>query len=91
MPLLPADPKSPEPSRRYGAAMSLGTNLAAGIVGCTLVGVWLDRRFGTGQRCTLGGVALGLLYAGYEVWKVVRSLEEADRASRATPPDPKHD
>ena len=77
-------PRPPAPiNRRTSPALSLGTNLAAGILGCTLLGVWLDHRFGTGERYTLGGVALGFLYGAYEVWKVVRHMQQEDESTNA--------
>lgn len=42
-------------------------------------GFWLDRRRGGGVAFTLAGIGLGLFYGGYEVWKLIRWMnEEAD-------------
>ena len=73
-------PRQREPGpnrRRYGPALSLGTNIAAGMLGLTFAGYYLDRRFGEGEgeTFTLIGLFLGLVYSGYEVWKVVRWLQ----------------
>jgi hypothetical protein len=41
----------------------------------SLIGYWLDRRSGGGIGWTLGGMFMGLVYGGYAVWKIVRSVE----------------
>ncbi len=82
--MTPPPRREPAPlAPRNSPALSLGANLAAGFLGCTLLGVWLDHRFGTGERYTLGGVALGFLYGAYEVWKVVRRMQQDDERSDA--------
>ena len=58
----------------YGTAISLGLNMAVGVVVFTLAGYWLDQRRGGGKAWTLCGIFLGLFYGAYEVWKVVRQL-----------------
>jgi F0F1-type ATP synthase assembly protein I len=81
MPFLPGHSKDPVSMRKYGPALSLGTTMVGAVLGCTLVGLWLDHKFQTGERFTLGGLILGFLVSGYEVWKVVDQLqqEEQDR------------
>lgn len=61
------------------AALSLGTQLAVGMACFTMLGVWLDRRRGGGYGFTLGGIFLGLFYCGYEVWKLTRQMQDAER------------
>ena len=80
-----------EPFRLVGrspalaAALGLGTQLAAGMIVFAGLGYVLDRRYGDGVAFTLGGVALALLYGGYEVWKVVRLLQrEADTPGKTS-------
>ena len=58
----------------YGTAISLGLNMAVGVVVFTLAGYWVDQRRGGGKAWTLCGIFLGLFYGAYEVWKVVRQL-----------------
>ncbi len=57
-------------------ALSLGTNLAAGMAVFTLIGYWFDKRGGAegAGLWTLAGMLAGLAYGAYEVWKVVRML-----------------
>lgn len=64
------------------AALGLGTQLAVGMAVFAGAGVYLDRRRGGGVACTLGGISLGLLYGAYEVWKVVRLLNDEDRRAK---------
>ena len=60
----------------YGTAISLGLNMAVGVVVFTLAGYWLDQRRGGGKAFTLCGIFMGLFYGAYEVWKVVRQLSK---------------
>ena len=62
------------------AALGLGTQLLAGMVVCAGLGYYADKRRGGGALFTLLGMFLGLLYGGYEVWKLVRQLNMQDRS-----------
>jgi F0F1-type ATP synthase assembly protein I len=57
--------------REIGPYVGLGWVLAVAVVGCTLLGVYLDRRWGTGPWLTLGGVLLGV---GSGMFAVLRTL-----------------
>jgi hypothetical protein len=61
------------------AATGLGLNFAVAVALFSYLGHQLDQRRGGGRAWTLAGVLLGLLYGGYEVWKLVRS--GSDKAS----------
>ena len=65
-------------ARYLSRAIALGTNIAAGMAVFTFLGYWIDRwRGGSGTGgWTLVGMFVGLLYGGYEVWKVVRLFYE---------------
>ncbi len=68
---------APRPARgaaSTGPAVALGTNLAVGVAAFVLLGYYLDRRYGTGNRYTLGGFVFAMIYGAYEVWKAVRAL-----------------
>jgi F0F1-type ATP synthase assembly protein I len=70
-------------------AVGLGTNILAGVVLCSLAGYWMDRRQGgDGYGWTLGGVFLGLVYSGYEVWKTVAALNEEEARRKGEAPKP---
>lgn len=71
-------------------ALNLGLNFAAGMALFSFLGLWADHRVGHGMWFTLLGMALGLSYGAYEVWKVIRLLnrqaEDAMKARAAKPP-----
>lgn len=67
-----------------GQAVNLGLNCAVGMAVFSFLGFWIDQRRG-GDRLlfTLLGMALGLAYGAYEVWKVIRMLNrQCDEACR---------
>lgn len=65
-------------------ALGLGSQLLAGMVIFTWLGWWVDGKRGGGSAWTLTGIFLGLLYGGYEVWKLVRVLNR-EAAESAKP------
>jgi len=74
--------------RKLATALSLGYNLAAGVAIFTLFGYFIDRRRGGGQFWTLVGIFMGLLYGAYEVWKVVREIEQNEPERNENKQDP---
>ena len=76
----PSEP-SPKGRRTLALGISLGTQLAVGMVFFTLLGNWVDRKRGGGSGFTLAGIFLGLFYGGYEVWKLIRQLKEMDKTN----------
>ena len=78
MVLLPRQLKTGPKAWKYGPALSLGANLTAGMLAFTFIGYSIDKHFGEGETFTLIGLFLGLIYGGYEVWKVVRYLQRED-------------
>ena len=68
-------------------AIALGTNLTAGMLFFSGIGYYVDHRRGDGQAWTLVGMFLGLLWCGYEVWKLVRFQETKNRAEEAEKSD----
>jgi F0F1-type ATP synthase assembly protein I len=59
--------------------VGIGTYLATSIVGLTLVGVWLDRRFDTRPVLTLVFLVLGLAAGFYGAYQQLRDLVERTR------------
>lgn len=56
--------------RRAGAAIGFGTSFAAAMALFGLGGHWLDVRYGREPLFTLLGIFMGLLYGGWELWKL---------------------
>jgi|APCry1669188970_1035186.scaffolds.fasta_scaffold17936_2 F0F1-type ATP synthase assembly protein I len=76
-------------ARYLSRAIALGTNMAAGMAVFTFLGYWIDRwRGGSGTGVwTLVGMFVGLLYGGYEVWKVVRLFYDDGGTDVSQPKD----
>jgi hypothetical protein len=69
-------------------AVGLGLDIAVGFAALAFGGYWMDQRAGLGGiRWTLAGAGLGFLFAGYEVWKVVRKIDAGPRGSASVLPD----
>jgi hypothetical protein len=62
----------------WSRAIGLGTDLLAGMLVFTAGGYWVDQKRHTGLFWTLCGMFLGILYGGYEVWKLVRAINAED-------------
>lgn len=69
-------PESDQPGERglYQRALGIGFTWAAAIALLTLGGRWLDTRMGGGWTWTIAGALLGLVYCGYELWKLWREV-----------------
>jgi hypothetical protein len=59
----------------------LGINFAVGMGLFSFGGYKLDQKRGDGNLFTLLGMFLGLIYGGYEVWKLVRIQNEDEPSS----------
>jgi len=64
--------QSSQNPQRYSLLLSLGLNMAVGMAVFSFLGYYIDKKTGERGFWTLGGMFLGLLYCGYEVWKLVR-------------------
>jgi len=53
-------------------SVTIGLNMAVGMALFTYGGYYLDQKFG-GDTYVILGIILGLLYCGYEIWKVIRN------------------
>ena len=71
------------PDRRSGGWVrysGIGLELAAVTAGLTLVGYWIDRRFGTSPWGLLGGVIIGIVGGLYNL---IRESQDAIRDAQA--------
>jgi F0F1-type ATP synthase assembly protein I len=64
--------------RRRGEALSLGYNLLAGMLVFSGIGWWIDKKRGTAPFWTVVGMFMGLVYGGYEVWKLARMYRDGE-------------
>ena len=62
----------------------LGLELAGAVAGLTLLGYWLDGRWGTAPWLMLAGLAIGLLGGTYNLLR--ETLGETRRSARREPP-----
>ena len=79
-----------EPGQRneLGRALMLGMNFAVGMAVFSFLGYYIDRKRGDGALFfTVCGIFLGLAYGAYEVWIVIRMLN--DQARKAVNPSEK--
>ncbi len=79
-------PESERNRAATSAALNLGLQWAAGMALCAGAGYHIDRKRGGGSAFTLAGILLGLVYGTYELWKVVRAFNEADKKKDGPPP-----
>lgn len=78
----------PGERNELGRALMLGMNFAVGMAMFSFLGYYIDQRRGNGAMFfTVCGILLGLAYGAYEVWIVIRMLNE--QARKATTPRPK--
>lgn len=69
----------PAERSELGRAVMLGLNFGVGMALFSFVGYYIDQRRGGGLFFTVSGMVIGLLYGAYEVWIVIRLLNEQAR------------
>jgi hypothetical protein len=75
----------PGERNELGRALMLGMNFAVGMAVFSFLGYYIDQQRGEGAILfTVVGILLGLAYGAYEVWIVIRMLNE--QARKATTP-----
>jgi len=55
---------------------TIGLNMAVGMAVFTLLGYAIGNKTGQMAGCLLIGIALGLFYCGYEVWKLIKQTNQ---------------
>ena len=80
-------PGSKKTDRSWIRLSSMGFELAGAVAGFTLVGYWVDRRWGTGPWGLLTGIGLGLIGGMYNL--IRQSLLASKGIGRDTGKKPK--
>ena len=70
--------KPKKPSQMH-PAVGFGSVFAGGMAFFALGGAWLDRKYGTEPWFLLAGVFMGFIFAGYELWKILRWMNREDK------------
>ena len=65
-----------QPAKRafYREAVSLGFTMAGGMVLFVCLGGWIGHKTGYPKTGLLTGIFLGLIYGGYETYRLVRQI-----------------
>ena len=56
------------------SALNFGWTAGVGFFVCFGLGYWADQKFGTTFLWTITGFVAGILFMGYELWKVLQDL-----------------
>lgn len=80
-----------KPSSANQAAMTLGYQLLSAMIICVGGGYWLDMKRGGGHLWTLIGIGFAFVFGGYEVWKLVRQLNNEDAQEKNRDLNGKHE
>jgi len=72
----------PGERNEMGRALMLGMNFAVGMAIFSFLGDFIDQKRGDGPILfTVAGIVAGLTYGAYEVWIVIRMLNEQVKAA----------
>lgn len=66
-------PLTTQKALKRNPALSLGYTMTAGMLVFAGLGYWIDQKRGSDYFWTVCGMFMGLIYSGYEVWKLVRT------------------
>lgn len=70
------EPREPSPAFKYVRYLGVGTEFFLTVALFTLVGLYGDRKLGTGVLLTLVGLAIGFTAGVYRLWREVFSAEK---------------
>jgi F0F1-type ATP synthase assembly protein I len=73
---------------RYGG---MGVELAAAVIGLTLLGLWIDSRFKTGPTGVLVGAGLGIVGGFYNFLRAALQLSREQDAREGREPRHRND
>ncbi len=74
-------PEDDKQKSTLGRASGIGVEFAAAVAGLSLVGIWVDRHYGSGPWGLIVGLALGLIGGTYNL--VRESLLASKEAARS--------
>ena len=60
----------------------MGMELAASLIGLTLVGIWVDHKFGTGQVGLIVGATVGVVGGMYNFIRQALAMMKQDEVAR---------
>lgn len=82
-------PEDDKQKKILGRASGVGIEFAAAVAGFSLVGIWVDRHYGSGPWGLLVGLALGLIGGTYNlVRESLLASKEAERSDHADGKNP---
>ncbi|MCA9408199.1 MAG: AtpZ/AtpI family protein [Candidatus Omnitrophica bacterium] len=67
-----------KPDSKATSYVSLGMNLAGGMILFSVGGFYLDQKRGNDFFWTIIGALFGLIYCFYELWKVIKETNRKD-------------
>jgi F0F1-type ATP synthase assembly protein I len=79
------DPEARKMMRDAGRLGAIGIELAGTVIGCLLLGYWLDGRFHTAPWLAVGGIVFGS-FAGF--WVVYKTVKLSSEPPPPPPPPP---
>ncbi|MEP7008975.1 MAG: AtpZ/AtpI family protein [Acidobacteriota bacterium] len=78
-------PEDDKKKSTLGRASGVGIEFAAAVAGFSLVGIWVDRHYGSGPWGLVIGLALGLIGGTYNlVRESLLASKEAERSDHET-------
>ena len=72
-----ADAKS-EPKVRQDTTRNAGFDFAGAVIGAGVIGLLLDRAFGTGPLCLLGMVLFGFVAGIVSAWRAMQKPDDGE-------------